>query len=43
MVIKGLKLNQLNNSELSERELQGLKGGAVCGCSCYYAGKGGSS
>jgi natural product precursor len=40
---KGLKLNQLSNSELREGELQGLKGGKVCGCSCRYASSGGSS
>jgi len=39
-----LKLNQLNNAELNERELSRLLGGSCdCGCACAYANSGGPS
>jgi natural product precursor len=40
-----LKLNVLSDANLQEREMNRLKGGNTCGCSCYYEGtsKGSSS
>lgn len=38
-----LKLNQLFDTNLRDREMNGLKGGNVCTCSCYYENSGGSS
>ena len=38
-----IKLNALNQNELEKREMNSLKGGNCCVCSCYYAGQGGSS
>jgi natural product precursor len=42
--LKCLKLNQLSNANLLEREMNGLRGGeCTCGCGCLYANSGGSS
>lgn len=38
-----LKLTQLNNTELSKKEMREIKGGGVCGCGCCYAGTKGRS
>jgi natural product precursor len=38
-----LKLNILSNANLLEKEMNGLRGGNVCTCSCQYANNGGSS
>lgn len=38
-----LKLNNLNKVELDELEMDVLKGGASCCCSCWASGSGGSS
>ena len=38
-----LKLNKLSEQELSNRELNSLKGGRnCCICACYYAGTSGN-
>ncbi|MDR1847799.1 MAG: TIGR04149 family rSAM-modified RiPP [Bacteroidales bacterium] len=43
--MKTLKLNTIASNNLSEVEMNHLKGGSAkcCGCSCYYAEKKGSS
>ncbi|MCI1779802.1 MAG: TIGR04149 family rSAM-modified RiPP [Bacteroidales bacterium] len=42
--MKKLKLTNLENNNLSEKEMNNLRGGNwTCGCSCYYANSGGSS
>ena len=41
--MKKLKLNVLSEGNLSKLEMNQVKGGTCCGCSCYYAGSGGSS
>lgn len=39
-----LKLNQLNQAQLSKNELNRLKGGSrCCICGCAYSNQGGSS
>jgi len=40
-----IKLNRINNFQLTNNEKQELKGGeaGVCGCGCCYANNGGSS
>ena len=38
-----LKLNQLSKGEMGNKEMNYLKGGSDCGCSCYYKDSGGSS
>ena len=38
-----LKLNQLSDANLRDREMNGLRGGGTCACSCYYENSGGSS
>ena len=38
-----LKLNQLSDANLRDREMNGLRGGGNCYCSCYYANNGGFS
>jgi len=41
-----LKLNQLSEANLRDREMNGLRGGTDvrwCGCSCLYTDKGGAS
>lgn len=42
-ILKNLKITQLADSELNERELKSLKGGVSCGCGCYYQFDGGAS
>jgi natural product precursor len=42
--MKTLKLNKLNNGQLSRKQMKSVVGGtAVCACGCCYAGNGGSS
>lgn len=42
--MKSLKLNSLESSNLSKRELSNVKGGNwICTCSCYYEGQPGGS
>ena len=44
MKLKKLKLNQLLEDDLNNREMNSLKGGNTCSCSCYWADyPGGSS
>ena len=45
MKLKKLKLNELSKTELNEREMCRILGGAgACQCGCHYAGtEGGSS
>jgi natural product precursor len=38
-----LKLNALNKQNLEEKQMDALRGGGMCNCSCYYANSGGSS
>jgi natural product precursor len=38
-----LKLNALNEQDLAEKQMNALRGGGNCFCSCYWAGNGGSS
>jgi natural product precursor len=42
-MMKNLKLNTLAQNAMKEKEMHQIKGGAGCGCSCYYANSGGSS
>lgn len=42
--ISKLRLNQLSEIKLQDREMNELRGGEwCCSCSCYWAGNGGSS
>ena len=41
--MKSLKLNQIENNRLSEKEMFHIVGGKLCGCGCAYADSGGSS
>ncbi|GHV34138.1 hypothetical protein FACS1894178_1050 [Bacteroidia bacterium] len=44
--MKNLKLNKLEERNLSEKQMNHIKGGGVgdpCGCGCCYADSGGSS
>ena len=41
--MKKIKLNVLAEKNLSELEMNQVRGGGGCGCSCYYADNGGSS
>lgn len=41
--LKKIKLNDLNDAELRDREMNALYGGRGCGCGCNYADSGGSS
>jgi len=41
--MKNLKLTALEADELSKKAMNGIQGGQVCGCSCYWANRGGSS
>ena len=37
--LSGIKLNQLNMTELEQRKMNMLRGGSECGCkNCYCAG-----
>jgi natural product precursor len=38
-----LKLNALKEQDLAEKEMNYLRGGRSCSCSCYYANYGGAS
>jgi natural product precursor len=38
-----LKLHALNEQNLTEKQMNALRGGTTCYCSCYWAGQGGSS
>jgi natural product precursor len=38
-----LKLNALNEQDLAEKQMNALRGGDNCMCSCYWEGRGGSS
>ena len=41
--MKNLKLTDLEAATLSKKDMRQIVGGeTVCGCSCYYADKGGS-
>ena len=41
--LKKLKLNTLSNQNLENKEMNALKGGVVCTCSCLYEGQSGGS
>jgi len=42
--MKNLKLNNLAQQNLSNKEMNAVRGGeCTCGCGCLYAGSGGSS
>lgn len=43
MKIKRFKLNALSAEGLRQKEMNAIIGGKSCSCSCYWAGKGGSS
>lgn len=43
MKLKKLKLSTLSETIMKDKEMNGLKGGNSCGCSCYWEGQGGSS
>jgi natural product precursor len=38
-----LRLNVLREQDLAEKQMNALRGGGMCNCSCYYANSGGSS
>lgn len=40
--LKKIKLNALSEANLEDKELNALKGGICCTCSCYWANYGGS-
>jgi natural product precursor len=42
-MMKNLKLNQLAQQNLSNKEMNAVKGGACCCCGCNYAGQPGGS
>jgi natural product precursor len=41
--MKSLKVNRIEKENLSEKEMNQVRGGNTCGCGCLYADKGGSS
>jgi natural product precursor len=41
--MKKMKLNALENQNLSNKEMNKVRGGDGCGCGCAYANSGGSS
>ena len=46
MKLKKLKLHEISNADLSEKEMCRILGGGTkgcCQCGCHYAGKGGGS
>lgn len=43
MELKKIKLNKLSDDALAQRQLQGIKGGKYCLCTCAYGNQGGSS
>ena len=40
---KSLKIDKFSNERFTNKEMNKVKGGLVCLCSCYYANSGGSS
>ena len=38
-----IKLNKLEENDLSKREMNQIRGGERCGCACAYSNSGGSS
>lgn len=43
MKLEKIKLNNLAENSLANREMKEIKGGKCCTCSCAYADTGGSS
>lgn len=43
MKFKRFKLNAISAEGLKQKEMNAIVGGKTCSCSCYWAGKGGSS
>lgn len=43
MKLKRLNLSDLSDKSLKDKEMNALKGGNCCNCSCYWEDKGGSS
>jgi hypothetical protein len=43
MKLKRLKLSDSSDKSLKDKEMNALKGGNCCNCSCYWEDKGGSS
>ena len=43
MKLKRLKLSDLSDKSLKDKEMNALKGGNCCSCSCYWADKRGAS
>ena len=43
MKLKKLKLNALSEAGLKDNEINALKGGNCCTCSCYHEGEAGYS
>lgn len=43
MKLKKLKLNALSEAGLKDKEMNALKGGNCCTCSCYHEGEPGYS
>jgi natural product precursor len=41
--LKLTQLNTLNEQDLAEKQMNALRGGRQCSCSCYYENYGGSS
>jgi natural product precursor len=41
--LQKLRLRVLNEQNLAEKQMNALRGGENCFCSCYWAGNGGSS
>ncbi|MCD7932600.1 MAG: TIGR04149 family rSAM-modified RiPP [Tannerellaceae bacterium] len=43
-ILKKLRLTQLSQNEMNQREMNALNGGSsFCGCGCHYSGAGGGS
>lgn len=43
MKLKRLKLSDLSDKSLKDKEMNALRGGNCCACSCYWEDRGGSS
>ena len=43
MKLKRLKLSDLSDKSLKDKEMNALRGGNCCSCSCYWENQGGSS
>ena len=43
MKLKRLKLSDLSDKSLKDKEMNALRGGNCCTCSCYWEDRGGSS